>query len=311
MAVNVYYSTDGSAPTLNQSPGSLIGILDACLLNGYGSKSAAGWDKAFTGTNVAAYRAPAGNRHYLRVDDTPTGSARWQGYESMTDVDTGTGPFPTSAQLSGGVYIYHGANTSPHHWMLLASDKFFYLFVVPGNVQMPAASYCYGCAFGDIISYKSGDAYHTILAGGPAAPAQSNVFGLGNIFSGAGASSQGHYMARSHTQIGAAIGVGKTADQSRGVSNGIFASGSITPYPDPITGGMLMSVVPVMESVGARGHMPGLWQPLHATPASPLDTFTGTGTLAGKTFQIVNPHGYAGGTSYGSRLIVEISDTWE
>jgi ABC-type glutathione transport system ATPase component len=65
----------------------------------------AGWEKVFSGTNKAVYRAPAtpdGCRMYLRVDDTVGRNMRVVGYETMGDVDTGGMPFPTGTQLSGG-----------------------------------------------------------------------------------------------------------------------------------------------------------------------------------------------------------------
>src|SRR5574337_1914064 len=100
MTVNVYRSSDASAPVLTGQAGSLITVLDACLISGYGSKSPAGWAKPYSGTNLAAYRAATGNRFYFRVDDSGTVEARISGYETMSDVNTGTGQFPTTAQIS-------------------------------------------------------------------------------------------------------------------------------------------------------------------------------------------------------------------
>lgn len=42
MTVRVYRWDDASAPTLTGQLGSLITLLDAVLVNGYGSKTAAG-----------------------------------------------------------------------------------------------------------------------------------------------------------------------------------------------------------------------------------------------------------------------------
>ena len=77
MTVTVYLSTDASAPTLDGNVGSLITVLDAVLVNGYGAKAAAGWTKAFSGTNKAAYRnSPStGTGLFWRIqDDGPLGS---------------------------------------------------------------------------------------------------------------------------------------------------------------------------------------------------------------------------------------------
>ena len=91
MAVTVYRWDDPDAPVLsNPSAGSLIGVLDACLVDGYTGKTGAGWTKAFSGTNLAAYRQGAGSMCYLRVDDgTGSFKVKMRGYESMTDIDTG------------------------------------------------------------------------------------------------------------------------------------------------------------------------------------------------------------------------------
>ena len=66
MAVTLYSYTDVGAPSLAGNVlGGLPPILDACLVNGYGSKAAAGWAIAYTGTNVRTYRPASGNRYYL------------------------------------------------------------------------------------------------------------------------------------------------------------------------------------------------------------------------------------------------------
>ena len=54
MTVRIYKSTDSGAPTLTGQAFSLISLLLACLVDGYGSKAAAGWTKPYTGTNLAS-----------------------------------------------------------------------------------------------------------------------------------------------------------------------------------------------------------------------------------------------------------------
>src|SRR5262245_30017438 len=130
MTVRVYRSTDSSAPTLSNNNGSFVTLLDKCLVSGYGSNAAAGWAIEFTGTNKRVYRAPSGSRMRLRVSDTgsgteATGYARVRGFESMSDVDTGTGPFPTDAQVSGGLYCAYASGAS-RPWILVADEKRFW-----------------------------------------------------------------------------------------------------------------------------------------------------------------------------------------
>jgi hypothetical protein len=112
MTVRVYYSTDASAPILSGTPGSMITLLDACLVNGYGSKVGSGWSKMFSSGSIkAAYKQGIGsNSMYLRVDDTGSGvgfgpygprHTRVAGYTAMTDIDNGANQFPNERQNAG------------------------------------------------------------------------------------------------------------------------------------------------------------------------------------------------------------------
>jgi hypothetical protein len=308
VTVRLYRSEDASAPVLNGNAGSLIAVLDACLVNGYGAKAAAGWGKAFSGTNKAAYRAAAGNRHYCRIDDTGTTSARIRGYEVLTDVDTGTGPFPTDAQQSGGAYVFKSsaANSTAVSWVLLANEKIFYLVVVrnAGQTMDVSVSYCPTHCFGEPVSYKAGDAYHSLLIANTNSSDQSSSFGS---FAAIGSSTPGHWWCRSYTQVGSSVTVGKQHDFYRANTSNEMGRGGAA-YPDPITGGILLSPVFLSENVAVavRGLLPGVWAPLHLLPAAPLDTFSGTGELAGKTFLFVDT---ASGNNR-ARAALEISDTW-
>jgi hypothetical protein len=125
MAVGVYRYDDVGAPTLSGTAGALIGVLDHALVTGQG------WSKVYSGTNLAVYRAPAGNQLYLRVDDTGTTAARIVGYETMSAVSTGTGPFPTEAQVAGGLYAPKSANVNAtaRNWVIVANDRFFHMWV--------------------------------------------------------------------------------------------------------------------------------------------------------------------------------------
>ena len=45
--VTVFSSDDADAPILTKDAGSLTTLLKACLITGYGGKTALGWDMAF------------------------------------------------------------------------------------------------------------------------------------------------------------------------------------------------------------------------------------------------------------------------
>lgn len=136
MAVTFYRYDDASAPALTGTADSIIAVLDAILVNGYGAKAAAGWTKAYTGTNKAAYRMASGAGkagYYLRVLDSgdTNRSFRWRTYKTMSDVDTGTNPVPTVAQMAADGFYFAKSNTSDstaRPWWCVADDQgvFFY-----------------------------------------------------------------------------------------------------------------------------------------------------------------------------------------
>lgn len=301
MTVRVYRSTDAGAPELSGTAGTLIGVLDACLVDGYGSLAAAGWTKAFSGVNKAAYKQPAtSNQFYLRVDDTGTTSARVVGYESMTDVDTGVAAFPTEAQVAGGLYCTKSSVASglARAWIMVATDSMFYLYInQDGAVASTAAIMM---AFGDITSYKADDAYQTLIIAGTA------VAGSGNQFAKLSTTitevESAHYLARDYTQFGSAKNVGKHSDLVKSKAADDMGRLGLT-YPNPPDGGLYMAPVWIHEPSILRGLLPGIWNPLHTQPITHLDTFSGAGDLAGKTFLALNLIGTA-------QVFVETSDTW-
>ena len=314
MTVRVYRWNDASAPVLtgNAADYKLIDVLDKCLVAGYGAHAAAGWTKEFTGTGKAVFKQGAGsNGMRLRVDcSTSSMTPRVRGFEEMTDVDTGIGPFPTDAQISGGGYFYvsNTADTTARPWVIVASEKAFYLYVGHDNTTAQGISgsttYKQIFFFGDIVSYKAGDSFHTLLISNSTASNGGSSFAQSSTIV---TPASGHFMARDHTQIGAAVTVGKSIDRDLASGVTIFGTGGST-YPDPVTGGMRLDLVRVFipSSIVLRGVMPGLWVPMHNMPGQPGDTFSGSGTLAEKTFLLLD----AANSTARARVAIETSDTW-
>lgn len=305
MTVRIYKSTDASAPVLSGQAGALIALLDAVLVNGYGSATPAGWTKDFSGTNLAAYRPAGGNRLFLRIDDTGTTNGRGVGYEAMSDVNTGTGDFPTAAQVSGGMYWPKSvtANATARPWVIAATDRMLIMHVSASNTANATDASI--CMFGDIKSYKAGDAYNTLhIAGTQSAVANNN--NLHFLSSSLGNTANGHYMTRSYTQTGASLNVGKHTDRTK--SNAATGMGAIAgvAYPNGPDGGLYMAPLWVHETSGShiRGTLPGLWCPMHEKPLEHLDTFSGTGAMAGKTFLALKMYNAA-------EAFLEVSDTWD
>lgn len=315
MAVRIYQWDDAGAPELTGTAGSLIAILDACLVNGYGSKPAAGWSKPFSGTNAAAYRAGGGTQSYLHVIDTSTTAAQLRGFVAMSDLGVGDDPFPKSTQSSTGSYFYKSAaGTIARPWVLVADSKRFYLFGASAQTTtegMQASSNLntnHAMFFGDIVSYVPFDAYHAALMAAVINGNISNYFGAVSL--GGSAAISGHYIARDYTKTVSSLDCCKTASGRANVATIGSAGGA---YPSPVHGGIDLEPVFVSEPAKrvTRGHMPGLWNPIHTRPGTPMDTFTGkAGTpLAGKTF-IILPVSNAAGFETG-HCCLEISDTWE
>ncbi len=328
-AVRLYQSTDTGAPQCDGVAGSLIAVLDACLVTGYASvnvssivvssgvatvttatghglsavgttrpcvriegatpaelngdwrvtiagsttftfetavsdqtatggittkRAPAGWEKAYTGTNKAAYRSQdvTGTRLYLRVDDTVGMYANVSGYETMSDIDTGAGAFN-----GGGTGRWSKstvANTNARAWRVFADSRCVYLFVNGGSNQ---GNYEVACGwFGDIISNLSADAYGC----GIVANDQYNCdYVLSQLFS----SYLSSQLARAYTQIGAAISFYQASSDLVDHSYGMGSSGM--PYPSPVGNELIAFPVQCVQQSDAlyRGDMPGLYGPAH------------------------------------------------
>jgi len=311
MTVRYYRWDDTSAPTLNNAAGSLVTLLDAVLVNGYGSKAAAGWAIAFTGTNKRVYRAASGVRPYIRFDDTLTTVC--QGVrlaEAMTDVDTITSnPCPTTTQISNGTScIYKSANSTNRPWLVVSNETYFILYIGHDNttaegLASTTAKNIY--AFGDYFSYLPGDAFNSIFI--------SNISNtaVASSMCDVSASAQalaGHYALRAADQTTLSVQYSKACD-ARALNLSSFGGTGNFTYPDPITGGLLMSPLYLTQPTQTlvRGKLPGLWAVLHNLPGNPGDTFTGAGALSGKTFLLLDG---ANSSSARRRIAVEISDTW-
>ena len=163
MAWTWYKSTDAgtSTPTVNGVTGSLLTLFDAVLVNGYGSKPAAGWTKAYTGTNVTVYASSGTNgfTNYLRVDDSGPGAwggreARVRGYSAISGTaDSGTFGIPSSVASANGYYVSksEAADSVAVPWHMFADEKTLVL-VTNGGTTLGWRSFY----FGDYYSYNPG-----------------------------------------------------------------------------------------------------------------------------------------------------------
>lgn len=284
--------------------GSLITALNAALVTGQG------WTSPFTGTNLATYRAPSGNQLYLYVNDSAPVTAqesRITGYESMTAVPPGgTNPFPTAAQNAAGNSIAcmiarksATADATNRSYQIFADARTVYVFILTGDA---AATYL-TFMFGEFFSLVNSDAWNTMLVGRRAensATISSDSLDLINYASGGLAvTTNGHYIARAYNglpTVNGSLWVGLHGDSVKGPGSNFnsFGTYGTCTYPNSPDGGLYLSPLWIHEPGTSviRGRMRGLWQICHPVAGfNDGDTFSGTGDLAGKTFQIIKATG--------------------
>lgn len=233
-----------------------------------------GWTKTYSGTNKAVYArtAVSATAMLLRVDDSPAQYPTLIMYETMSDVDTGTGPAPTS----GSYYTAksNAASTATRPWRLYADDKALYIYIDTGA----NGNYNSGFYFGDINSFKSNDTYHCALIAHPTAS-------VNYAYQARLDTTTGSLIARSYTQTGAAITFTRYSHYLSGVTVGLAKAGGA--YPSAVDNCFRAWPVDAWEtSTVPRGMMPGLWNPLHTNNPDDATIITDIPQLAGRNLFI-------------------------
>lgn len=230
----------------------------------------AGWTKPFTGTNKAVYKPDAASITdcVLRVDDTGTTTARVVGYETMSDVDTGSGPYPTAEQIAGGGYWHKSisADSTARAWCIVADPFGFYIHVSNG-------SYLIAHYFGDYDSEHASDAYSSLLV---SHYSTSTPAGMLNSADGNGGICLG-YSPRASTQLGSAVQI---YSHSYAAALGGMASsgmeGAGLTYPSSISGGLVLIKPVWRESANTQIRClnpPGIFHTPQNSPLNHLDKF--------------------------------------
>lgn len=301
MALTILTNQSASAPALSGTVGSLIALLDFCLV------TTLGWTKPYSGTNLAAYKQPTGtNGMYLYVDDTVAQNARLSAYEAMTAINAGTGNFPTTTQVAGGGYLFKSAtaNSTARPWYFASDGKLFHLCVgTDGTTPASFASTVGFYSFGDFISYKSGDAFNTTVCMDTGASSNTSGFTSATSFT---TTASGLYVARPHTQIGTSLNASRFTDAAGAGGNGSYLGNGAVPYPSPIDGGINIARIFIGDPAsGRRGRLQGAWAWQHlASAINSGDTFNGAGDLTGRTFIFFK------NANWPASIVLETSDTW-
>ena len=279
----------------------------------------AGWEKLYTGTNKAVYRSThvQSAKHCLRVDDTGTMSARVIGYETMTDVDTGVGPFPTAAQMSGGGYWWKSIDaTATARGYFFAADPRM-LLAAPRASGVGAALSANVRGFGDPIALApSGDAWATALS--YAGSNNSSGFDYG-AFSGTSSASTtigGAAFPRAFSGLGAAVLCRPVNEAGQPYEiSGRHAAG-LGPGPSSIDGQIKLARVMMAEQTtysAPRCVIPGVFcvpQLVADGTFLPSTVIDGSGALTGRKLLSVAAGGAASSATNIGVAFIDITGPW-
>lgn len=294
-------------------------------------RASAGFAKHFTGTNKAVYRAidPAGRRHFYRVLDTgaTAGGAReapFAGYATMSDVDTGTDMFPSTAQASGGSYWLKSntLNAVGKHWVVITDGSTLYHFAylsttIDGSgdnttLDNPGASMSL-VGLGDTLAYRPGDTFASMLS----ATNTTNVFT--NIASGpmnasnspisnstsTAAISPLVYFPRDFTAVASA-----RTGQVTGTGWTTTIGGTIhIVYPHVIDNGFYITPIVITQGVPSliRARLPGAYESMHARCFPNGTIIEGIQGYAGRRFMML--YG-TNGFNLGC-MVIDITGPWD
>lgn len=274
----------------------------------------AGWEKKFPGTNTAAFKSldPTSLGSCLWVNDVGTVDANVRLYAAMTGVDAGTGAAPTVAESStGGFWMKStSANTNANRWDLFADSRSGYYCPVPasggGTNYVGQAS----LFFGDVLAYKSGDAFAAAVFGPASAPSAQVNYGSVLVGGQGGTSLMSRFL-RSYTGLGSAVSA-YAAPMSGSLGTASGADAQQGTFPAPTDGGLRLSKMYCAEAAAIlRGEMPGVYY----CPQTGLHTSFQRGDMVAfgaKTLYTV----YAGGNAYDTstapsgRGFVDITGPW-
>lgn len=269
-------------------------------------KAPLNWQKPYTGTNAAVFRSQntGSPRHYLQVIDnaaTAGGAkeAQIMAFEVMSAYNTGTGPFPTTAQAANGLACFKSntADATARAWTIIGDDKTFYLQINANNTAGTTTLY----GFGWFPSYKAGDAYNTFIAGAPSFNVVSPVaagLAVGTAWVGQGSAptaSSALYLPRAYSQTGGAVAACLLPGLGGAQTFGLGTTG--TAYPEAVSAGAVVLPVFIGEAIVGtpiRGRVPGFYPPFHTASFSNYDEISGVTGLSGLTLVVLTSQSNSG-----------------
>ena len=176
LPAKLYLHSDSNAPQGAKAANNFSTILKACLVTGYGSKTAAGWEIAWEDAvaNKIALRSknPTSIKSVLLVNDNAAASSTVTAYGDWNSAtNAGTGQFAT------GYFVKQWNSGFTPNWVVIATDKFFYLFI-QSESQSQAMRVMSG--FGDAISLRN-DKFFSVCLCQPAISYSDSATGYSTV----------------------------------------------------------------------------------------------------------------------------------
>lgn len=235
-----------------------------------------GWSKPFSAAGLGVYRPGSGLMHYFRVSDPVASFVNVRGYKTMSDINNGTGAFPTVAQQTSGVdwFKYYMTSITGGLWRIYGDERFFYLiYDCSENAGVTGSAGPSLYAMGEVPTFSPADTENSVVIGANSGASsiyvRANYEGIIGCGRNSATSWFGNYFAGSPTaQNGMPVrfrAVGHALSESWGYNGA--SSAWIPPYPNPTDASMLTHTpVLLQEETGlsVRGIMPGVHQPLQS-----------------------------------------------
>lgn len=270
----VYKSTDGNAPVLAAVVGSMVNLLNKCLVTGYGDKPGAGWTMPYSNVEetIACFRndPSASTGMFLQVDHVTVNAdtVRTRAYELMTSEVDGSFLWGGSVFSSELLRVSSAAGSTARPWVLVATEKWFLLVWYGNMTTMPTdpaviddVSFGGTIFFGDFEKIYPSDAYNCCcLLGMPSNSSGTAYDSFGRSESLSSTLAAYQKVARSLSGVSGGENAGVVGSPH---GNPIYGSGYYyTPPNDAAVGLVAVPAIVRSESSVMRGFLPGMLAPV-------------------------------------------------
>ena len=285
MPFRIYSPADPGAPSFSGAQGDFVRLLKAVLVDGYGQIPPAGWSAPFVDLPnhkiVLRNGASSIARSYFRLAENAS-NVFTRGFHNMTDIDTGTGAFPTTSQVSGdGVITTRGSFSTS--WKIFADERTCLALILLSSSPPRWVPYY----IGDVIPIDPANSMASVVLTSRGGAGVSEAFHVYLIGSSGTLSSVNGYMK--------GIGSDPTSVGINGVGffEGTVVNGVSNPFrafsgPSGFTGGKIFLRPFYLISTSGFSLLARLrfvYIPFHSA-FSDGDTFGGTGLLSTKRFVV-------------------------